>query len=322
MDKIFQPENTNWDNELMEYNGHFLQSLFWINFQKNLKNKIFTGIEDNFMYFGYQIKTRFENYLYLPYGPTAKNQKGMRDAIDFLHKFAQHNKFDYLKIEPIAEGLKLKDFSSLKKTKDRQPEWTNLLDLEDSQDQIFKNLSSGHRYAIRHIGDRNLEFKLGDAKDLGIFFEMMKETEQRAGITGYPKKYFQTLLETESTINKKNIKIYFTYCKNEPVCGAIVFDWRNTRYYAFAGAFQELNRKIQGSVALVWEMIIDAKKQGFRYFDFWGVAPPDAKNHKWQGISYFKRAFGGQNKQYFGTWDFPVNKTKYNTLQALKKLRS
>ena len=41
------------------------------------------------------------------------------------------------------------------------------------------------------------------------------------------------------------------------------------------------------------------------YFRFWGIAPTDDPDHERAGYNRFKRSFGGQVKEYAGTWDLP-----------------
>jgi lipid II:glycine glycyltransferase (peptidoglycan interpeptide bridge formation enzyme) len=41
------------------------------------------------------------------------------------------------------------------------------------------------------------------------------------------------------------------------------------------------------------------------YFRFWGIAPTDDPVHERAGYNRFKRSFGGQVKEYAGTWDLP-----------------
>ena len=41
-------------------------------------------------------------------------------------------------------------------------------------------------------------------------------------------------------------------------------------------------------------MIIDAKHNGRKKFDFWGVTTSEDPNHPWYGFTKFKKSFGGE----------------------------
>jgi lipid II:glycine glycyltransferase (peptidoglycan interpeptide bridge formation enzyme) len=68
-------------------------------------------------------------------------------------------------------------------------------------------------------------------------------------------------------------------------------------------------------------MIIDAKEDGKKYFDFWGIAPEGAENHPWAGLTAYKKSFGGEVVSSLGTYDIVINKTKYRLYNTYKKLR-
>jgi lipid II:glycine glycyltransferase (peptidoglycan interpeptide bridge formation enzyme) len=54
------------------------------------------------------------------------------------------------------------------------------------------------------------------------------------------------------------------------------------------------------------------------YFRFWGIAPTDDPDHERAGYNRFKRSFGGQVKEYAGTWDLPIHAVKYSLFRAAK----
>jgi lipid II:glycine glycyltransferase (peptidoglycan interpeptide bridge formation enzyme) len=54
------------------------------------------------------------------------------------------------------------------------------------------------------------------------------------------------------------------------------------------------------------------------FFDFWASRPTDDPDHKRAGYTRFKRSFGGQVKEYAGTWDLPNHAVKYSLDQGAK----
>ena len=65
-------------------------------------------------------------------------------------------------------------------------------------------------------------------------------------------------------------------------------------------------------------MISDARHAVAHTFDFWGIGPTDDPGNKRAGYARLKRSFGGQVKEYAGTWDLPIHAVKYSLYRAAK----
>jgi lipid II:glycine glycyltransferase (peptidoglycan interpeptide bridge formation enzyme) len=71
-----------------------------------------------------------------------------------------------------------------------------------------------------------------------------------------------------------------------------------------------------GPHLLQWEEIRLVKKQGYRFYDFWGI---DEK--KWPGVTRFKMGFGGETVTYPGTFDLVFDKFWYQLYNLGKKIK-
>ena len=56
-------------------------------------------------------------------------------------------------------------------------------------------------------------------------------------------------------------------------------------------------------------------------YNFWGVAPEDQKDHRFYGLSVFKRGFGGQDVDYLHAMDLVVNRPLYLINSIIENLR-
>ena len=64
--------------------------------------------------------------------------------------------------------------------------------------------------------------------------------------------------------------------------------------------------------ALHWHIIQDAKKKGYREYDFWGIAKDETDTkHEWYGLSRFKKTFGGNYTSFVGAYDYIIQKDLY-----------
>ena len=104
------------------------------------------------------------------------------------------------------------------------------------------------------------------------------------------------------------------------LAASLFFDHEDTRYYMQSAADTDY-KKLPATVALLTTAIFDAKEQGIKFFDFWGIAPEDAPDsHPWKGFTKFKQSFGGQAVNYAGTYDIILNPAKYKLYQTTRKI--
>jgi lipid II:glycine glycyltransferase (peptidoglycan interpeptide bridge formation enzyme) len=154
---------------------------------------------------------------------------------------------------------------------------------------------------------------------VGPFLKLLKDTASHAKITNHPDWYYQKM--AKSLIEQGIAKFYIASAEGSPASISLIIDWGETRYYAHTGNDQILNRQYKAAVSNVWQMILDAKADGLKYFDFWGIAPPDQPDHSWAGLTGFKKGFGGEVVTNIGTYDIAINKAKYQLYTTYKKMR-
>lgn len=314
------PEKS-WDEQLIKLDGHFLQSSKWAKFQQSLGNDLYSARGSDFCWLAIIKKVFGFKYLYVPYGPTVRNKLALKKALGSLGDQAKKFGADFIRVEPIGslDSLDLKQ-EKLLPAKSVQPKHTSVLDLKKSEEELRSDLSSGHRNPINTAKNRGLVIRQDNSSEgLKIFLKMLKETSGRNKFKIFPDIYYQIL--AKSLFLDGSAKLFTAYAKNQPIASSIVFDFANTRYYAHAAAFNQLNRQYKASVFLVWSMIIDAKKSGKEAFDFWGISPNDDPSDPWAGLTRFKKSFGGQKKDYLGTWDYPVKQKKYKLYKMIRKLK-
>lgn len=311
------PEN--WDKQQQNLAGSILQSRVWAEVQLALGRRIFFDADQKWSWLGFENKTKGFCYLMIPYGPTIVGEEA--SAFASITKTAKQQGFDFVRLEPhgTLSDLDIRKSGAIK-TPATNPQHTHLIDLRGGEEELRKSLGSSLRNLINSTERRGLKIVVSDsASDLGQLFAMLDETAQRAGVKFHTHDYLKTVWEAMRKADC--IKLYMALHDGQPVAGALFYDYNGVRYYAHAGAKQELNRKLNASTSLLWQAIIDAQGLGMHTFDMWGVAPDNDPKHKWAGISAFKRSFGGSSVAYPGTYDIPIKKSKYRLYRSLRALR-
>lgn len=310
-----------------KYPPNLLQSEQWANFNKALKKDVFEQSGNNWKFIaikesGHGKAGKIFKRLYAPYGPYAKNDTAFIDSLHNLENLAKKNKADYIRIDPttpLSDANLLTNLGYKKTKRSSQPEQTLVIDLTDNFDDVLKNMSKTNQYLWRKSADNGLSFKdFYSPEQLGPFIDMVNITAQRNNAIFHNANYYKTLLSTLGT--QKQACIIYAYLNNKPVAGAIFVDDINTktRYYMYAGAYDEARKVSAASPLLIYAMQ-HAKQNGLTAFDMFGVSPIDEPNHKWAGFSKFKRSFGGLEVNYNGTYEKPLSK-KYQILKTARKI--
>jgi lipid II:glycine glycyltransferase (peptidoglycan interpeptide bridge formation enzyme) len=111
-----------------------------------------------------------------------------------------------------------------------------------------------------------------------------------------------------------DVEIITAFLGNTPSASAIILYYQNQGIYHHGASLSE---GIPTSPLLQWEAIKRAKERHLSQYNFWGVAPPDKPKHPWNGLSRFKRGFGGIEKEFSASYDIPIT-FKYHGMHLLE----
>lgn len=313
-------ELTIWDTQISQLGGGILQSTSWAEFQETIgREAVRASVSNSWAWQGFLRSSKGLKYLFLPYGPVI--QKNASEALHSIIFSAEEQEVDFVRLEPIGSVTE-NDMLAVgaRKISEVDPQHTFILDISQSEDDLRRGLQSGHRNRVNTTEKRGIVIRqVQDMSPMDDFLRLMADTAARAHITNYPDSYYCHLAET--LVDKGVASFYVSTVAGKVASVSLVYDWGDTRSYAHTGNDQALNREFKVAVSAAWKMIIDAKAAGLTKFDFWGAAPDDSADHKWSGITAFKKGFGGERTTTLGTWDIPIKKAKYQAYQVYRKLR-
>lgn len=307
-----------WKQLQRELGAHALQCRAWGQFQADLGRHIVYASDEKWSWMGVVMPTR-PKHLFVPMGPTAKTPSALDKAIDSILEAGQKLGVAYVRIEPVAVGipavrLERHGFSKMGAIHPEHP-WR--LDISRPEEELRKGLSSGHRNAINGAERRGITFRRADEEGLDDFLRLIHGTGAKRGFRAHPDSYYRQMMRSLAPLGGG--ALYVAEHEGEAVAASIVLDSATTRYYAHAGA-SDLGRKLQAPAPLVWHMLLEAKAEGMRTFDFWGVAPTDDPSHPWAGFSRFKRSFGGDVFPQLGCWEMPLKPRLLKMTQMIKRV--
>lgn len=308
-----------WDDGVLSLGGHFLQSSAWARVQERLGYEVVHAADRDWCWLGVLGRAGPLRYLYLPFGPTLRSAPSLARAIDSARSRARAHGCAVLVAEPDAvESHELRALRG-REIAQRQHRHTLRLRLDVDEAALRGGLNRGHRSRINTAAKRGLAVEMStDPAAIDSFLPLLRETEKRSGFFSHDDSYYRAI--AEELLPTGVGSLYFATAEGRRVAGALVFDFGDTRYYAFAASGTE-DRALMPAPPLVWRTILDAREKGLRWYDFWGIAPPDEPGHAWRGITEFKRGFGGEVHSRAGTWEFPVRRLRAGLLRAGRALR-
>lgn len=310
-----------WDSRQNLLQSHTLQGLAWAHFQSALGRRVMWDEGPGWSWIGVIMRPRGVRYLYTPYGPTVTDSSSLEASFTSMRTAANRERLDFVRCEPNGVSEDAVKKLGLRRVAAMQPEHTRLIDLTLDEARLRHDLSSGHRNAVNGATRRGLDMEItSDPSRLQDFLRLLHISSSARRFNTHPDTYFETMI---NTLSPRGAACFgFARLDGAPVAGSIVLDYGGTRSYAHAGKDPSGDRQ-RAATALVWELIIDGKRNGLTSFDLWGVSAPDAPpDHPWAGFSQFKREFGGYDISFAGTWEAPVKPAKYEIYRVVKRCMS
>ena len=184
-------------------------------------------------------------------------------------------------------------------------EHTLILDITKDEQELLSNMRKTTRYLIKKSLNEGYEVRTSvDPNDVQILFDLQKQTVGRHKFVGFSKRIFEAQLETFGKDGQA--ELFICEKKGKPLVAAIIIYYGKKAFYHHSGSSEDA-RGTNASYFTQWQIIRRAKQLGLKYYDFWGIAPTDDPNHRFAGVTIFKKGFGGERIDWVHAHDLPVS---------------
>ncbi len=193
-----------------------------------------------------------------------------------------------------------------------------VVDLQKSEEELFKAFSSNYRNEVRKAQAENLQVQF-DNSQFSPFYSLYKSTHQKQGIYFDPEMELKNLIES---LGEKNCRIAVVRKGNEIYGASLVLFNADEAYYFQSGAI--VNCPHPGANKLLQlEIMKWLKLQSVKRYVMGGYRLGDVSGTKYDGIQKFKMRFGAEVEKGFHfytevTWRYRIYK---NILKWYLKLR-
>jgi lipid II:glycine glycyltransferase (peptidoglycan interpeptide bridge formation enzyme) len=335
--------------------GAFLQSWEWGDFKEKLYGKVTRyavakgasnvanknlewsacfQMETHTLPFGFK-------YGYAPRGPVLKKvlweqEAKVKEIFDAVANYVRKElpELIFVRFEP-AYRTRFRFYTELPFRQPRrylQPRFNRVITVSrqhgETEEEILKSMSGDIRHDIRAA--ERLGVTVEDKETLTpeeeiAFTAMKKDTRDRSGKDIFPSEaYFNNFLASFSctpSMNKSVPCVRYFVAKKQGVPVAINLNvfFAHTLTYLYGASYSSALSK-RAPAYLHWKTMLYAHEQGMTYYDLGGV-----DETSWQGLSYFKKQFGGETMEYVGTVSFiqrPLLHTLYIKAKKFNRYRS
>lgn len=307
-----------WEKFVLSHNPRsFLQSWNWGETNRLMGDKVFRlGFFKNGEQIGVclLIKQRAKRgpHFLVPGGPIM--DWGNRNLVEFfiktIQELAKKEKVWFVRIRPELldndENQKLlSDLGFISAPMHLHAENTWVLNITPDKEELLAGMRKNTRYSIRKSLKIDLTFEeTTDSKASRILKKLQDETIARHKFVGFPEKLFRAQLESFGKDNQA--KLYVCSLGKVPLVASIIIFYGDYAYYHHSGSSKKA-REIPASYFMQWKIIQESKKRGCKYYNLWGIAPNDNPNHRFAGVTLFKKGFGGERVDWLHAVDLPTH---------------
>lgn len=328
-----------WDTFFNSVNSpSFHQSWAWGEVQKKLHYDILRlGIYDDekltAISLVIKIRSKRGNFLFIPHGPLFKipaNKLAITVQSDqepyvlavlevlttYLTELAKIEGYSFIRMAPILSNLPQHADIFRKAGYRKAPIYIHAetmwaVDVSQSEEDMLKGMRKNTRYLVRKAIKEEVEITQHTSLSaLDEFWKLYEQTFTREHFTPFSKSYIKAEFEAFDTEKAATIvlgRMPSKFDQEGPsnfLAGSLVLFTNSTGFY-HQGASTHSEYPV--TYMLQWQTMLEAKRRGCTYYNFYGIYNPGRTPRAWQGLSLFKRGFGGFQVDYIPTQDYVIS---------------
>lgn len=198
-------------------------------------------------------------------------------------------------------------------------EFAGILDLEKSEEEILAGASQRLRRSLRKAEKAGVTVdKSTDVADIKGFYKIQEETARRQGFVVFSEEY---LTKQFDAFAKNGEAVLYTARHEGEILAQnfMIFYGAEASYHY--GVSTEAGTRISGAPKLHIEAMRDARERGQKRYNFWGIVEEDETDHRFYGVSVFKRGFGVEELRYLPAHDLVLKPIAYRANLAVETIR-
>ncbi len=271
-----------------------------------------------------------KKFIYIPHGPVLLAACDMRQVKKNLSQIAKEENAVFVRFD-LWPNLDL----NLRKYFQQTPvsqyhssyfqpkfEWT--LDMRKSEEELQKEMHPKTRYNINLAQRKGIGIEIVNSdftRYFDDFYKLLKETAKRDKFSLHPKVYYQNILKT---LSAENAFLAMAKYNGKTLAINLILFFGETAHFVYGGSSDEY-KSLRAPHLAHWKGILEAKRQNYKFYNFGAVdgnfSAQGGPASGWEGISRFKKGFGGQLLKYSDSYDIVVKPFWYFLYNLRKRFQ-
>lgn len=198
-------------------------------------------------------------------------------------------------------------------------EYAGVLDLTKSEEEILKGMRQRLRRALRKAEKNGIEIeKSTNPDDIHEFYRIQLQTAGRHDFVAFSEDFF--LKQFTAFAKNGEAVLYTARYQGEILAQNFMIFYGDEASYHY-GVSSELGTKYSGAPLLHLEAMRDARARGIKRYNLWGIVGEDETEHRFYGVSCFKRGFGVDELKYTPAHDLILKPAKYALTKTIEGVR-
>ncbi|MDO4526905.1 MAG: peptidoglycan bridge formation glycyltransferase FemA/FemB family protein [Candidatus Saccharibacteria bacterium] len=333
MSEIIDAESREeWDGYVTKLpEANFLQSWDFYEFhlrrgKKVVRRLIKNGDKIVGVYAGVVETAKRGTYLAIAGGPLIdwKDRELVREVFDDIRSEGEKNGCVFVRVRPqlelSKESLKIMQENGLKKAPMYlSVEYAGILDLRKPEEEILAGASQGFRRKLRKAQKNEIEtYASAEKKDIEEFCRLEKLHAERQKYVAFSSSFLTKQFEA---FRENGEVLIYTAKKDGEVLAQnfIIFYGLEASYHY--GVSSELGTKYSAAPLLHLMAMEEARKRGCLRYNLWGIVEKDETEHRFYGVSEFKRSFGCEELRYTPAHDLILKPALYQITKLIETVR-
>lgn len=198
-------------------------------------------------------------------------------------------------------------------------EYAGVLDLHKSEEEILAGASQSFRRKIRKA--QKLDIKISRSQDPKIvheFYQIQLQTAERQKFYAFSEDFLTK--QFAAFAPNDEVTMYTAKLDGETLAQNFMIFYGNEASYHY-GVSSGLGTKHSAAPLLHLAAMADARERGIMRYNLWGIVGLDETNHRFYGVSQFKRSFGVDELKYTPAHDLIIDPLRYQATKLIETAR-
>lgn len=266
----------------------------------------------------------------IQFGPIAYDPEILIQSISSIANYYRKKKFTQFSVQlGMITGSEADyvEYSLYKqhafKTYFDRENWSSLmLDLQNEEEQLLRNMSKGHKSDIKKAGKLGMKtIEDFTPEQFDAFIEIYTRMHYERKLPQHPQGSDFYLRSVLGFFKEFKTGTFILVADSDgKILGGVALAFQQSTVRYLKGASDPAIRNLPILHLALWEGIRKAKANGFKYFDFWGYNHFVGEADQLFFINRFKKGFGGKFIFYPKKMYFVFKPFQFQILRSAKKL--